>query len=148
IAGNPVGKTQAFVGREDVLREVMRVIKNPSQNAIALYGQRRIGKTSILQYLTMHLPEEGAYKPVYFDLQDKAAMTLERVLEELPRTIALVCGNPSLDLNSNVETSFRSQWLPELLQGLKEKEKLVLLFDEFDILANPRGDQATKAFFP
>ena len=147
IAGNPVGKTQAFIGRDDVLREVKRVIKNSSQNAIALYGQRRIGKTSILQHLTIHLPQEGEYKPVYFDLQDKAAMPLSRVLEELARTIALTYGYPAPNLGEDVESTFRSIWLPELLQGFAE-EKLVLLFDEFDILANPRGDQATKGFFP
>src|SRR5258706_13376345 len=123
IAGNPVGKTQAFIGREDVLREVMRVIKNPSQNAIALYGQRRIGKTSILQYLNVHLPQEGAYKPVYFDLQDKAAMTLARVLEELARTIALTYGRPEPNLGEDIETAFQSNWLPELLQSLKDNEK-------------------------
>jgi hypothetical protein len=123
IAGNPVGKTQAFVGREDVLREVMRVIKSQSQNAIALYGQRRIGKTSILQYLGMHLPQEDPYKTVYFDLQDKAAMPLARVIEELARSIALAYGNPVPKLQEDAETIFRSKWLPELIQRLSEKEK-------------------------
>ena len=51
IAGNPVGKSPAFVGREDVLREVLRILRSTSQNAITLFGQRRIGKTSVLQWL-------------------------------------------------------------------------------------------------
>ena len=70
MAGDPVGKQPSFVGREDVLRDVLRVLRHPQQNAITLYGQRRIGKTSILQYLEAHLPEEGAYLPVYFDLMN------------------------------------------------------------------------------
>lgn len=72
IAGNPVGFGEAFIGRTDVLREVLRVVRNPHRNALVLYGQRRIGKTSILQHLSRRLPHEGLYHPVYFDLQDKA----------------------------------------------------------------------------
>ena len=73
IAGNPVGDSPAFVGRDDVVRDVLRVLRRPQDNAIVLYGQRRIGKTSILQHLRVQLPEEGPYRPVYFDLQYKAA---------------------------------------------------------------------------
>ena len=51
VAGNPVSDSPAFVGRADVLREVLRVLRRPQDNAIVLYGQRRIGKTSILQHL-------------------------------------------------------------------------------------------------
>ncbi len=50
IAGNPVGGNPAFIGRADVLREVLRVLRRPAENAIVLYGQRRIGKTSVLQH--------------------------------------------------------------------------------------------------
>ena len=46
VAGNPVGDSPAFVGRADVLRRAQ-------DNAIVLYGQRRIGKTSILQHLAV-----------------------------------------------------------------------------------------------
>jgi predicted AAA+ superfamily ATPase len=60
------------VGRADVLREVLRVLRRPQDNAIALYGQRRIGKTSILQHLETQL-QEGPYHPVYFGLQDKSS---------------------------------------------------------------------------
>ncbi len=48
VAGNPVGDSPAFAGRADVLREVLRILRRPQDNAIVLYGQRRIGKTSIL----------------------------------------------------------------------------------------------------
>ncbi len=49
IAGNPVGDSETFIGKMDVLSEVNRLLENPNANAIILYdGQRRIGKTSIL----------------------------------------------------------------------------------------------------
>ncbi|MBN2393169.1 MAG: tetratricopeptide repeat protein [Anaerolineae bacterium] len=148
IAGNPVGDSPAFIGRTDVLREVTRVLRQPQSNAIVLYGQRRIGKTSILQYLETHLPDEGPYRAVYFDLQDKAEWTLERVLHVLAQTIAQALGQPEPDLGQDGATAFRTTWLPATLDALPKGCSLVLLFDEFDVLSDPQGEQAAKAFFP
>ncbi len=148
VAGNPVGDSAAFVGRADVLREVVRVLRQPQSNGIVLFGQRRIGKTSILQHLAARLPDEGPYQAVYFDLQDKADWPLERVLRELARTIAHALSQPDHDLGDAAETAFRDEWLPAVLDGLPEGCSLVLLFDEFDVLADPRQEQAAAAFFP
>jgi len=100
VAGNPVGGSSAFVGRADVLREVLRVLRRPQENAIVLYGQRRIGKTSILQHLEAQLPREGPYSPVYFDLQDKADWPLERVLRDLANTVTHALDQPDPDLGA------------------------------------------------
>ena len=148
VAGNPVGDSPAFIGRVDVLREVVRVLRRPQDNAIVLYGQRRIGKTSILQHLEAWLPREGPYHPVYFDLQDKAAWSLGRVLQDLARAIAHTLGQPDPDLGTDTETTFRWVWLPTILRGLPEESSLVLLFDEFDMLADPKAEQAAAALFP
>ncbi len=172
IAGNPVGGTSNFIGRADVLREVLRVLLHPAQNAIVLFGQRRIGKTSVLQQLTGQLPEEGPFYSVYFDLQDKATWPLSRVLTEIARTIAEVLHLPVPDLGSDPALNFRTIWLPAILKDfpdsppkqLEFKDKsgatrkisappqpptsLVLLFDEFDVLADPKGGQAGAELFP
>jgi tetratricopeptide (TPR) repeat protein len=148
VAGNPVGDSAAFVGRADVLREVLRVLRHPKNNAIVLYGQRRIGKTSVLQELQAQLPKKGAYQPVFFDLQDKAKWPLERVLRDLARTISDALGQAAPDLGTTPETTFRQVWLPELLNTLPAESSLVLLFDEFDVLADPGSEQAGAAFFP
>jgi hypothetical protein len=156
VAGNPVGDSPAFVGRVDVLREVLRVLRRSQDNAIVLYGQRRIGKTSILQHLAAWLPREGTYRPVYFDLQDKAPWPLGRVLRELARSIAHALGQPDPDgstgfaeiLGLDPETAFRQEWLPAVLDSLPKGSSLVLLFDEFDVLADPKVEQAAAAFFP
>ena len=52
------------------------------------------------------------------------------------------------DVGSDPETSFRAEWLPGVLDDLPTGCSLVLLFDEFDVLADPQGEQAAKAFFP
>lgn len=148
VAGNPVGGSEAFIGRTDVLREVVHVLRRPQDNAIVLYGQRRIGKTSVLQQLETQLPGEGPYRPVYFDLQDKAAWPLGRVLRELARTIAQVLDLPAPDFDDHPEAAFRDDWLPNALDALPESCSLVLLFDEFDVLADPEAEQAAETFFP
>ena len=148
IAGNPVGNTPAFVGRDDVLREVLQVLQNPNQNAITLFGQRRIGKTSVLQNLVTHLPKSGAYIPVYFDLQDKAAWPLSRVLLELAQTIAAQLDLPAPELGNDPEGTFKTKWIPDTLNALPEKASLVLLFDEFDVLAGEKSQAAGSIFFP
>ncbi|MCB9134695.1 MAG: ATP-binding protein [Anaerolineales bacterium] len=152
IAGNPVRGTPQFIGRADVLREVLRVLRQPAQNAIVLYGQRRIGKTSVLQQLTEQLPHEGPFHSVYFDLQDKAAWPLARVLTEIAHRIADVLHLPALDLGDDPALAFRKAWLPTILKDLSSSEQnpssLVLLFDEFDVLADPKGGQAGEKLFP
>ena len=44
IAGDPVSGQARFIGRADVLRDVLRTLRNPNTNALLLFGQRRIGK--------------------------------------------------------------------------------------------------------
>ncbi len=55
ITANPVGGSNFFIGRTDVLRDVLRVLKNPNESGMVLYGQRRIGKTSVLKELKAKL---------------------------------------------------------------------------------------------
>jgi tetratricopeptide (TPR) repeat protein len=150
IAGNPVGNSNAFVGRSDVLDKVVQMLRRPQDNAIVLYGQRRIGKTSVLQYLKAHLPNDGNYCPIYFDLQDKASWTVGQVVSALAKSIANVLNQAEPDLGDAPETTFQETWLPNILQSLSaENRALVLLFDEFDVLAAPEAEQpAGKAFFP
>jgi tetratricopeptide (TPR) repeat protein len=148
VAGNPVGDSPAFIGRADVLRGVLRVLRHPQENAIVLYGQRRIGKTSVLQELEATLPKKGGYRPILFDLESKAQWPLERVLQELAQKISDQLGQPKPDLRDNPKTTFCQVWLPELLNSLSQDTSLVLLFDEFDVLADPKSEKAGAAFFP
>ena len=98
IAGNPVRGETLFVGRSDILRDVQSLLRDPNANAIALYGQRRIGKTSILFQLEEQLAESGKYLPVYFDLHDKADLSLAQILFRLAGQIARYVDVPHLEL--------------------------------------------------
>ena len=149
IAGNPVKGQVGFFGRDDIFREVMQVMHDLQSNAIVLYGQRRIGKTSVLLELERRLETDGEFTPVYFDLQDKAAKPLADVLFELAQRIAAKIGQ-TLPSRANFDESglyFRKIFLPAM-SSLASRRGVVLLFDEFDVLDSPERGQAGKAFFP
>ncbi|MCB0368024.1 MAG: tetratricopeptide repeat protein [Bdellovibrionales bacterium] len=148
ITGNPVGKKSAFVGREVLLQKVIKLLAHKSNNAMIIYGQRRIGKTSILERLVSELSNTSIYHPVYFNLENKAEMPLARVLKELVKTIAYELNVSSIDPSLDIEESFCKTWLPNILSELPDKHKLVLLFDEFDVLADPQTEQAASSLFP
>lgn len=149
IAGNPINDPNGFFGREDVFREVMQVLRHPQSNAIVLYGQRRIGKTSVLLQLEQRLAAEGEYTPVYLDLQDKAAKPLADVLYELALRIAFKVGQapPERSRFDDAGIYFRQTFLPAAADDAAQGG-LVLLFDEFDVLDSPQQTQAGQKFFP
>ncbi len=147
IAGEPVGRTSAFVGRDDVLREILHILRHPAQNAITLFGQRRIGKTSILQWLEVHLPTHGPYVPVYFDLMGWAGRPLAEILQGLAEAIARTLALQPPRLGDAAERAFREIWLPHALQTLAPDQVLVLLMDEFDVQADPDTDRQIKHDF-
>lgn len=156
IAGNPVGGTKNFVGREDVLREVYQMLVSPHTNTVVLYGQRRIGKTSILHEFETRLPnDQRMYVPVYFDWQDRVILPLEDMLNDLARAIVQACTEfisdaPVLNELANVTltfNTFENQFLAPLLDDLPPTASLVLLFDEFEALEQLQGNQAS-IFFP
>jgi AAA+ ATPase superfamily predicted ATPase len=144
ITGAPVGNSPAFVGRDDILNNVLNVVRDQN-NAIVLYGQRRIGKTSMLQVLETKLSEEKACLPVFFDFQDKAQQPVEQLLGELAYKISDGLNQATPNLGADPSSAF-FQWLSEILNNLPT-DKLVLLFDEFDVLADPESEQAGKVFF-
>lgn len=148
VAGNPVGGSSAFVGREGLLRDVVRRLSDSQHRAVVLYGQRRVGKTSILQQLMAALATAGTFQPVYFDLQDQARRSLGSVVSDLAHCVAAALGLPAPEPSGDPAQWFAAHWLPGVLETLPDPCSLVILFDEFDVLTNTRSDQAAASFFP
>jgi len=147
ITNKPVGNSPAFIGRADKLREVEQMLRSPDDNTVVLYGQRHIGKSSLLQHLTSQLPTFGNYYPIYFNLQNKATWSLDKVVNELAQSIAQVLNQAAPDLGEQPEAEF-IEILPKLLQSLPEQTVLVLLFDEFEVQPDLKENQAGSCFFP
>ncbi|MGB0383779.1 MAG: TIR domain-containing protein, partial [Ardenticatenaceae bacterium] len=154
IAGAPLRDAKRFFGREEKLRWVERELGNAHTNALVLFGQRRIGKTSVLLQLRQSLPQD-AFLPVYFDLQDQATRPLGEVLADLADTIAeeAELSEPDLEAFDDQGRFFRRTFLPQLEQDVGSQRRLVLLLDEFDVLDQVAAEEladnvAANAFFP
>ena len=144
IAGNPIKDERGFFGRQDVLTWVSSELHNPGTNALVLFGQRRIGKTSLLLQLRHYLPFDD-FLAVYFDLQDTSALSLGRLLANLADRTA---DQSNLHLPASLEfdnegRSFQREFLPWLFENIGENRRIVFLLDEFDVL-----DQTVEAELP
>ena len=115
VAGKPVGGSKAFVGRVNILRDVMRILRSPNENALLLHGQPRIGKTSILKELIAQLSKHGSYLPVYLDSKDKVFASPSQIFAGFA---------------GQWESDFRSGFLPRILDQMPRNSSLVILCDE------------------
>jgi tetratricopeptide (TPR) repeat protein len=138
VAGGPLSDPagRGFYGREDIFDFVRTSLLAERRTPILLYGQRRIGKTSILRQIPNHLPPELAC--VYYDLQGKASMSLDQVLYGLARAITDILKIPRPPREEATEENFVADFLPRAIAALDNRpERLVLLFDEFDVIDEP-----------
>ena len=154
IAGAPLREERGFFGRKDVINRVIQELRNPMTNALVLFGQRRIGKTSLLLQLKHTLPANSFF-PVYFDLQDQASHSLGQLLADLADTIAEQAGMQLPDPKDFDDAGyfFRRSFLMELYQTLGDPIRPVLLLDEFDVLDQMTEKKlaeaaSAKTFFP
>ncbi len=145
---DPDGK--GFYGRDDIFAEVRRHLQDVAhRQPVLLVGQRRIGKSSILHQLPNHLPAE--WSVVYFDLQGKESWTVDRVLLELATEIQIYLEDRGIELAEpraaeTTESTFAREFLPRVFAALDgDKKRLVLLFDEFESLDDPRAPQDVAA---
>lgn len=154
IAGSPLRDPEGFFGRRDIIDWVSAELSNIHTNALVLYGQRRVGKTTILLQLR-HSLSLDKYLPIYFDLQDQAKLRLGEVLGNLADAVGnLVELNEHRLENFDDEGKyFRSVFLPDLYRVLNKESRPVFLLDEFDVL--DQGDEgslennvASRALFP
>jgi tetratricopeptide (TPR) repeat protein len=152
IIGRPITEPELFFGRESLFQFINDNLMQ-SGRIILLYGQRRIGKSSVLSQIPQKV-ENDQFKFVIFDLQDKGQLSLSGVLHSLATEIIDYLEldedgitPPSLGELETNSSIFSSQFLPELYQALGDK-KLVLLLDEFDVLNNYDSDSALEHFFP
>jgi tetratricopeptide (TPR) repeat protein len=138
VVGPPVAGP-IFYGRKDIFKFVQETLVASQQNAVVLYGQRRMGKTSILKELPHHLPGH-VFHSIFFDLQGRADKLLNEVLYDLACEIAssLELRLPASNTFNAEKDYFRKTFLPQVYDQL-EKRRLLLLLDEFDELSDEKS---------
>lgn len=147
VVGTSVGGTGYFVGRVDIIQAVVGTLARPLEPGLVLVGQRRIGKSSILRELEEKLPGLGRWQPVFFDLQRHTQASVDEIVADLAATIADTLGLDEPDLGAHPRETFRKTWLPDVLRHTPAISRLVLLLDEFDVLADARAKTSNKDLF-
>lgn len=137
FAGPPATQPDTFFGREDDLRFVDDSLSSARHNLLVFYGQRRIGKTSILHQISRR--NHPDYEAVFFDLQSGMTNSATDLLYGLARAIAAQLKLPKPNRPDFDEPeAFRTDFLPQVTQQLGDK-RLLLLLDEFDVLSLANG---------
>jgi len=161
ICGPPIYDEGMFFGREDVLRQVLQIVHN---NNIIVYGERRIGKTTLLYQLGQRLGKledpDYAFFSAFVNLQgipqDRLFLLLAQGVaqgvEDTVGSLALICRSggrggssssapglgwrPVKTAYSNLDFQEDLVVIVEALQGTTSKEvRLILLLDEADLIS-------------
>jgi hypothetical protein len=138
----PDKNSEVFLGRDDLKEQFARkVLSSVQMPMFLIQGQRRTGKTSLLNFLQQLLG--SGFKVIYQDLQDVRIRSIETWLADL--RLRIIKG---LDLSPVTEKNFADwldnwqdfqEWLTEISE--KQSYKLILAFDEYEELHNLLHEQ-------
>ena len=150
--GNPISSPSRFWGRQYEVGEIFSRLRNAEFESSSLVGERRMGKTSLLNYLTdlevrlSYGLEPNKYIFVYADLQilDRDT-TPTRLWQYLLRKMEECCFDADVKkalAEMQRATSFDSFTLTDLFSSLGAKSQyVVFLLDEFEnVTENPHFD--------
>src|SRR5688572_8841928 len=142
VVGPPVAGEVGFFGRQDILSAVEETLRAAPRTSVILYGQRRIGKTSLLLQLERQLPSPPFF-PIYIDLAGQALLPTGQTLYYLAVTAATKAGMgapPPAEAFSRNPATFHESFLPALYQALDRERRPVFLLDEFEPVNLPLAD--------
>ncbi|NET00155.1 MAG: ABC transporter substrate-binding protein [Sphaerospermopsis sp. SIO1G1] len=155
IIGRPIRKPEKFFGREDLFSLIADNLLNNQQTLF--FGQRRIGKSSILSLIPKKIGE-NEFIFINFDFQKIGTLNnaeilssiADGILEKLEDILELQQSYYDLlkYLAENIKQDFYNfdrKFLPEVYENISDK-KIVLLWDEFDVLTERENQQETQIF--
>jgi tetratricopeptide (TPR) repeat protein len=137
VVGMPLSGKSGFYGRHELLVSIENILKAKEQNVVVLFGQRRIGKTSLLHQIVRKFKNHNNVVPVYFDLQGREQNRLGEVLYVMAQKITRALKMPPVKEEQFNDTG--SFFQKEFLSSIKSQlgyRRLLLLFDEFDVLSD------------
>ena len=137
VTGAPLSaENVTFFGRDDALAFLQHAVTNAAvSSAVVLTGEKRMGKTSLLNRLPRRLADSAA--PVYVDCQAIGYEPgLGNLLYDIACIVARALAMPEPQLarfESRGADHFRREFLPDARKKLGRR-RLVLLIDEFEEL--------------
>ncbi|HII01707.1 TPA: hypothetical protein HA351_08695 [Methanosarcinaceae archaeon] len=134
-------KGEEFVNRDELLTEMLSGLTDPdSTEGYALYGKRRIGKTSILKEVQRRLEPEKGCIAVYFSVWD----LIDNSVEEFCRNLSLEiidAYRPGLGMKYRARELL--QMPLSLLGKVLGETELRVIYSEFEFLISRK--KATEA---
>ncbi len=145
ICGTPLqGEQKMFVGRGGIIARIEQLLLDPRHPPILLYGQRRMGKTSLLLNLGNVLPSQIV--PCLVDCQGLSgssdyAELFYRMGEQMHISAKRQTGFllPTLQLKDMEARPFyhMNAWLNQAEELLEKQNKFLLIkLDEFELLSS------------
>lgn len=143
VIGIPLTEHQEiFVGRSDISAKIEKLLLDSRCPPLLLYGQRRTGKTSLLNNLGRLLP--STIIPLFVDLQGPASLARDYAgfLYNIGRAMQASAKRhreinfPVLNREKMKEDPFTAfdEWLDEIEQQLESYYMILLSLDEFSTL--------------
>lgn len=158
ISGEPVRRDDMFFGRRDLVQRIVDTLHN---NSIMIYGERRIGKTSLLLQLVTVLREvdddDYWFVPIYVDLEGTSQEQFfhylmeeivtgvaalvnaeEEILPDLrPLRLYTTAGREYSDRDFNRDLHRLTQVLEAyaVRHDPAKQLRLILLMDEMDVMS-------------
>lgn len=141
VYGPAVTDPDHFFGRQKTLLAIEQRLRDVNQTSIImLFGQRRMGKSSILKKVANRYSQMNSWWPIYID----GATIFAKQVPELMQALAIRIwsklpedhGLPSpnlVDFQNDPGHALVDQFLPSVDKVIRDKGRsLLILFDEFD----------------
>jgi len=140
IAGTPVRNEKVFFGRREALNFVIENLSSGTQNNVLIFfGQRRVGKSSIL-YRLMETKLKDEYVFVYIDCQGFGEVDTSGLFYKICNSIYREVKKQNLAVERPDRETFKAHPFAELdtyldaVEVALEEKHLSLMFDEYEFL--------------
>jgi len=118
-----------FIDRESLIEEMVAELGDPNSTfGFAIYGRRRVGKTSILREVARRLESNSKVVVVYISVWDLVESSLESFCKSLAEEM-IKAYTPLLGIKFKVVEFLKIPW-----RILKEIKELKVVYDEIEFL--------------
>ncbi|MCK4736390.1 MAG: ATP-binding protein [Methanophagales archaeon] len=125
-------KGEGFIDREELLEGMLSELRNiNSTTGYALYGKRRIGKTSILKEVQRRLSEEDKIVAVYFSVWDLIEFSVIELCQRLSME-TIDAYRPYLGLRYRAKELIQTPLT--MLRKLLDSSELKIVYSELEFL--------------
>ncbi len=148
IYGSPVEGEKAFFGRQKELEQIIQAVTKPTKQDILIVGERRTGKTSLLNQLQNRL--DIPLIPIYVVLNTSEESTTESLLKLILQETLYNLIKRNILRDKKIEEIYfkNSDFIKQYKQIISEAKvnidnlKIILLLDEADYLLKVKQKQS------